>query len=435
MTPDSLPHHLSRLLGPDTGRLVLGFSGGLDSSVLLHALCRAGLAGRVLAVHVQHGLHPQAETWCEHCAGVARSLGVAFVVERLTLAPGGNLEARARDARRAALLRHVDPADTLLLAHHRQDQVETLLLRLLRGAGARGLSAMAAEQHWQGRRLCRPLLAWDRSTLAQLARDWGLAWISDPANASLQFDRNYLRHRVWPVLDERWPQASERLHTSAAVLAEQAGLLDELANEDYRHCDGSADGCSLSLTGWLALSPARRRNLLHGWLRSRQIRPPTAATLARVEQELASAAADRVPRVDWSEGAFCRYRERLWLLRPAALRPLSGEQVWAAPFQDLHWQGLRLSRQTQGALRWRHLPETLVVRPARGGERLLWHGLHRQVSELWRVAGVPPWQRRRLPLFYAADELVAVAGIGVADPWRASPDDAGLSLAVEDSAL
>src|SRR5690606_13275733 len=215
------------------------------------------------------------------------------------------------------------------------------------------------------------------------ARDWGLEWIHDPSNDSLQFDRNYLRHQVWPVLQARWPHAAERLQASAAVLAQQAQLLDEVANEDYRRCDGSADGRSLSLPAWLALSPARRRNLLYGWLRERQMRPPSAATLARVEQELAVAGADREPSVQWPEGVFARHRQRLWLLHPAAMTALAGEVTWKPPFdQTLVWSELRIQPREQGELRLRHPSQPLVLRPARGGERLYWRGMHRQVSEL-----------------------------------------------------
>ena len=364
----------------------------------------------------------------------AERLAVRFVAERVSLDPGGNLEARARELRRQALMRHVDQGAALLLAHHRQDQAETLMLRLLRGAGVRGLAAMAEHQQWQGQEIRRPLLALDRTTLEAAAAAWQLSWIDDPANDQLHFDRNFLRHRLLPLLRQRWPQADARLHRSAAVLAEQAALLDELAQADFLACDGIGD--SLDLAGWRALSAPRRRNLLYGWLRRRGIRPPSAEKIARIDAELVAAGADRQPEIVWPEGELVRHRDRLWLLSPGARRPLTGSHDWW-PLQQpsCQFDGLSVRLVEQGELCLRRTELPLQIRAAAGGERLFWRGHHREVSELWRAAAIPPWRRRRLPLFFVDGELVAVAAIGVADGWSAPSGEAAFQLRIEDSAL
>ena len=434
MQADDLPVFLSSQMAPVAGRLVLGFSGGLDSSVLLEALCRAGLGDRVLAIHVHHGLHPDADRWLLHCQQQAARCSVAFHAEQVILGVGGNLEARARAARRKALLGHLATDDVLLLAHHRDDQAETLLLRLFRSAGVRGLAAMAERQSWQGRTIQRPLLGWSRAQLEVAAQRWQLSWIEDPANDQLHFDRNFVRHRVLPAIQQRWPDASRHIAASAAVLAEQAGLLDELAAADLSACDGNRD--SLSLPLWSQLSPARRRNLLYGWLRQRGMRPPSADKIARIDTEMVSAAEDRQPEILWEDGELVRYRQRLWLLAPGQRQPLNDSAIWRPDSQPLLQLGPVSIRVADGeGLVVRDSGQGLLVRAARGGERILLRGHHRQVSELWRSAGIPPWRRQRLPLFFVGDELVAAAAIGVADGWSPALGEPAFRLLIEDSAL
>ncbi|MCC1495564.1 tRNA lysidine(34) synthetase TilS [Alcanivorax sp. 1008] len=434
MQADDLPVFLADQLASVQGRLVLGFSGGLDSSVLLQALCRAGLGERLLAVHIHHGIHPDADQWLQHCQQQAERCAVAFAAQRVALAAGGNLEARARTARRAALLSYLADGDVLLLAHHRDDQAETLLLRLMRSSGMRGLAAMAARQSWQGRDILRPLLDWSRGQLETVAQQWQLSWIDDPANDELHFDRNFVRHRVLPAMAQRWPDGVRHIAMSASVLAEQAQLLDELAAADLVACDGDRD--SLSLPLWSQLSPARRRNLLYGWLRQRGMRPPSADNIARIDSDMVMAADDRQPEVVWHDGELVRYRQRLWLLAPGQRAPLTDSALWQPASQPLLRLGPVDIRVTDGeGLEIRDAGQSLMVRAASGGERILLRGHHRQVSELWRSAGVPPWRRQRLPLFFVGDELVAVASIGVADGWSPSPGETAFRLLIEDSAL
>ncbi len=419
--PDCLAE-VTTFLTSHPGAVVLGYSGGLDSSLLLHALVRAGARDRLRVVHVHHGLNAQADQWLQHCRRQCDALELELMVERVQLQPDGNVEARARQLRRDALMRHVGEGDALWLAQHLDDQAETLLLRLLRGAGSRGLGGMAARRLWQGKLLLRPLLSVSRQQLQQLAADWQLQWVEDDSNQQSQFDRNFLRLEILPRLAGRWPAVARRLAAAGSQLREDAELLDELASLDLARCDAVDD--QLSLPAFVRLSAARQRNALRRWVTGQGLLPPSAVVLQRVLDEVLTAAHDREPQVVWPEAVFTRFRDRLYLLPATALAAPPADQLWLPDQQPhLEWGNWRLELQPEqlpGALR---LPRgALSVRSARGGERLLWQGMHRQVSELWRVAAVPPWQRRQLPLLYCEDRLVAAAAIGAADD--AAPDPA-----------
>lgn len=427
----SLLEQLQQQAAPAGGRLVLGYSGGLDSSVLLAAAVRAGLASRLLAVHVHHGLSPAADQWQQHCAETCAALGVAFVVERIVLDGRDNLEARARAARREALLRHVGDSDQLWLAHHRDDQAETLLLRLMRGAGTRGLAGMARAQRWQGRWLVRPLLDLSRAQLVQLAEAWQLRWVEDESNAHTGFDRNFLRHEILPALAARWPAAVPRLAAASDRLADDAALLDSLAAEDLVACAG--DSSRFALEPFQRLGAARQRNLLRYWVAQAGRLPPSAVLLQRVLDEVLTAGHDRQPQVVWPDGVVARFREHLYLLSPALLETPAPLVDWTpSPGETRRFGALALSCLTEPRPGTLCLPQRgpLTLRPAAGGERLLWRGMHRQVSELWRQAALPPWWRRQLPLVFMGEQLVAAAAIGVADNWQPDGQEPCWSLLI-----
>ncbi len=425
-TEQALVRHLRRHLADTPGTLVTGFSGGLDSSVLLYLLCHAGFRHRLQAVHVHHGLQPEADRWAEHCRRLARARQISFHCEFLALEPGAGLEARARAARRQALLARVPADGALLLAHHADDQAETLLFRLLRGAGPRGLAAMAERRTEQERTILRPLLGESRAMLEKLARVRGLDWVEDPSNRETGPDRNFLRHRVLPLLTERWPGAVDTLARDAALQRDAVVLLDEIRDQDLARIENE-DG-TLDLAGLTALSPPRRRNLLHGWLHLRGRRSPPRAVLERVERELLPAAPDRAPVIAWPEGTFRRHGNRLYLLDAAEREvPLPGEEallledgtsrVWGC----FRIRVKKLSTPEAPGPSGLCLPgdlSHLELVPPRGGERLLLGGMHRQLTECWRQAGIPPWRRPALPLLCLDGELVAAFAAGVADPWR-----------------
>lgn len=399
------------------GPLWVAFSGGLDSTVLLHLLVEAGLGPRLTVLHVDHGLHPDSGVWATHCTRQAVALGLNCRVEQVRVAGNEGLEGNARRARYDALCRHAE-SGTLITAHHRDDQSETLLLRLLRGAGPTGLSAIPEHGHWGATRLWRPLLAVPRAELRTLAESAGWPWLEDPSNDDLSLERNYLRGHLLPELERRWPGARTVLARTAGHQAEAAALLAERARED-----AVALGVTqrqLPLPALNALSRARGCNLLRNWIADAGAPTPSSAVLAEIAA-LVVLPADRLARVQWGGWQVRRFRGALHLLENSAMQPLSGEVLWLPATSGLRLGAWRLvaGEGAGNALLWLAADTgRLRLAPARGGERLLRNGHHQRVSELWRAAGVPPWRREQWPLVYLDEDLVSVPAVGVADSWK-----------------
>ncbi len=414
MTPDAVRAALPRLAAG--GRYVLALSGGLDSTVLLHLLHSAGLP--LAAVHVQHGLHPDADDWAEHCRQLCARLRVPFEERRVMVARQSELglEAAARAARYAALRAALRPGDVLLTAHHQDDQAETVLLQLLRGAGPRGVAAMPVLAGFGEARLCRPLLGCTRAQLRQYADQHALRWVEDPSNANAAIKRSYLRQRLLPELENQWPGSMGALARSARLQAEAAELLGELARADAALCAGVGAG-TLSVARLRSLSPVRQRNLLRHWIEAQALPLPAAVHLEQALRNVLAARADATPCLHWPGGELRRYRDALFAMPP--LPP--------APKMSLRWDlqsplslpagcGRLNARRAKGkGLRLPHDIQ-LEIRFARGGERLRPAGSrhHRTLKQLSQTAGVPPWVRERMPLLYHAGELIAVA-----DRWLA----------------
>lgn len=280
-------------------RLCVGLSGGCDSVVLAHLLSRLGLADRLSAIHVHHGLSPNADAWADFCQRYCRDLGIPLLIRQVKVAPSAPCgpEAAARQARYAAFAEV--PAECLALAQHRGDQAETLLLNLLRGAGVTGAAAMPLERRSAGRRLLRPLLAATRTEIEAYARTNDLAWVSDESNADTALTRNFIRHAVMPILQQRFPAAETALAQASANFAEAAGLLDELAALDWAL---AADGEAARLPVLRALSLPRLKNLLRFRLRSLGWRVPVAARLDEFARQLHCAGPDRHPELLLAEG-------------------------------------------------------------------------------------------------------------------------------------
>jgi len=412
---------------PPAGRLLVAFSGGLDSHVLLHAL-RAALARRgddrpLQAVHVHHGLQPQADDWILHCEAVCAALSVPLAVSRVTVAEadvaGQGLEAAAREARYRALADAMQPRDLLLIAHHQDDQAETLLLQLLRGAGPAGLAAMPRLAPFGPGWLGRPLLDLPRRALEAHARDAGLAWVEDPSNADPRFDRNYLRQEILPRLAGRWPGASARLAAAAANQADALAQLDALARDDAERCRGEAPG-TLSVQALRRLRRGRCRNLLRLWLRDKGLAAPTRGRMDAILDAALTAGPDRTPCVTWAEVEVRRYRDELHAL-PALPAPPREPIPWDLR-RPLTIPALGLSLDpaflAAAGITPGTCPGPVTVRFRRGGERIRLPGRAHSsaLKTLMQAAGMPPWERERLPLVYVGEVLVAAGTRWIADP-------------------
>lgn len=418
------PGRLARALTaltPDwqTERFCVALSGGLDSGVLLHSLAglrnaQAGL--RLRAIHVDHGLQAEAPAWAEACAAACRSLGVELRILRLALRPaeGASVEAEARDARYAAISAELGPGEWLLTAHHRDDQLETVLIQLMRGAGVPGLAAMPARARlgagWHG----RPLLDVDRSDLAAYAEHERLSCVTDPMNSALRFDRGWLRAQVLPPLRKRWPQAAATVARSARHLAEAGRLLAALAESD---ASGLLDNGRLSIEGLHRLSQDRQVNLLRWWIRECGLGPPSAARFETILGDLVESRADAEPVVRWESGELRRYRGRLYAMRPLGAPPAGNLRLDPArPAIELGGGlgRIGLVAGEQGGLD-PALAADLTVRFRAGGESLRPHPARprKRLKQLCQEAGIVPWMRERLPLLFAGTRLVAVGDLWI----------------------
>jgi len=439
------PRALASVLSDDlrlarTTPLLVGYSGGLDSHVLLHALAQLHIDGGwpVRAIHIHHGLHADAGRWAEHCARTCAALGIALEVETVTVTgiADHGLEEAARRARYAAFARQLRAGEVLLTAHQRDDQAETVLLQLLRGTGVRGIAAMPARVPFAGGLLARPLLRWGRNALADYARVEQLRYIDDPSNVDADLARNYVRAEIMPRLTARWPEAAEQLARSARHSLEAVTLLDEIAASDLKACGNSAGELRIECLGPLSLP--RRSNLVRFWLRERGLRVPPEGTVRQILDHC-----ERVPRtrhatIAWAEGEVRRYRDALTAdVRRGA--PADWTAAWD-PALPLPIPGtgkrLRLQPTIGGGLAQAWLRAApWQVQWRRGGERCLLPGrTHRhRLKKLLQEAGVPPWERARLPLVYVDGQLAAVADRWVCQPFAARADEPGVTLVLENA--
>ncbi|QLF94824.1 tRNA lysidine(34) synthetase TilS [Pseudomonas sp. ABC1] len=397
-----------------SGRVWVAFSGGLDSTVLLHAV--ATLATRrplpeVRAVHVHHGLQAVADAWVGHCQAVCDALQVELSVRRVQVDGGSSLERAAREARYAAFQALLGPGELLLQAQHQDDQAETILYRLLRGAGVRGLAAMPAGRPLAAGHLLRPLLGVPRSALQAYAERHGLVWVEDPTNADTRLARNFLRREILPRLCLHWPQAPAVLARAAMHQAEAQGLLQELAESDLRTCHSSLpldwlEFPCLDLEALRQLSDARQRNLLRHWL-GRFVRLPDARHW-RSWESLRDASPDASPRWQLEAGEVRRHGSRLIWLDAFWCEHWVGEvQPWAQPEQPLALPG-NGSVWLEGAV-----PEgRLSIGYRQGGEILDLPGRgRRDLKRLLQEVGVPEFIRLRLPLLLQDGRPIAIANV------------------------
>ena len=415
-------------VGPGA-RLCVALSGGVDSVVVLdvlHALApRFGFY--LQAAHVHHGLSPHADVWAQACAARCEQLEVPFSLFRVSVARDARdgLEAAARDQRHAAL--DGVACDWLVLGHHQDDQAETLLFRLLRGSGVRGAAAMTVVDPpctaRPGR--LRPLLDCSRSAIEAWARDRGLAWVEDESNAQLDFSRNHLRHRVLPVIGERFPAATATLARAAEHFREASELLDEFAALDQCACGGQP----LQLERVLALSDARVANLLRWRARQDNFRAPPRSRLGEALRQLRAVPASHPLRVELGDMACCVYRGQLWL-EPAALEPLLAQR-WSGG-DALRWGGGEvhfLPRHGEGIARAvLDGAREVVLSTRRPGLRMR-VGVgrpRRSFKKLCQEAEIPAWMRDRLPVLWVDGEPAWIGGIGLAADFACPVSHAGL---------
>lgn len=427
---------------PVPNRFWAAFSGGLDSHVLLHLLSesRHELPAPLSVVHVDHGLQPAAAEWAAHCRRICARLDLPLDVLTVQAAPvpGQSPEAAARDARYAAIAQLTGESGMLLTAHHRDDQAETVLLQLMRGAGVDGLSAMPMCKNWRGGWHARPLLDVARRELRDLAEAEGLDWVDDPSNACTNADRNFIRHEVMPVLSRRWPAAADSLASSAGLCAEAARIVDEQARVDLAGLTAATDHdwmagmACLRLDQVCALDDARARAAIRYWLRTRGAAPIPQRRLREAVGQLCSARADAAVEIIWAGLALRRYRGYLWLVSAERAPVPHTQRDWAGELLQLG-PGLGTIERVSAVggiapAHWRPGRVQIGYRAPGLRCRLTGREGSRSFKDLAQACGIPPWLRDHLPVLYIDGDVAAVANCCVCQPYAAAQDAMGWHL-------
>jgi len=411
--------------------LCLGLSGGVDSVALLDILVRLAPSRRwtLTAVHINHQLNPRAGAWARFCARLCRGLHVPFKTVKVRVARGDSIEAAAREARYAAFRRQ--PARIIVLAQHQDDQAETVLLQLLRGAGVKGVAAMPAARADTRRadlQFLRPWLSVPRAEIERYAAARGLDWVQDDSNDDTYYLRNFLRKQVMPLIETRVPAYRATLARAAAQAAEAAGLLDALAESDVK--DALVDD-TLALAALRGLSQARARNALRYFLATRGLRMPDARRLDEALRQALHAKNDARVCVDLGAHGLRRYRDCLHVVprQPALAADCAASWLGEPRVAIAGWGVLRMQRRRGTGIDLHKLSaQPVTLRPRLGGETLQPHAgrPRRPVKDLLQMCAVPPWQRERLPFLWSGERLVWVAGLGVDCAFHAAAGEPGV---------
>ncbi len=408
----------------------VAYSGGLDSHVLLHCLAtlRHTHPLKLRAIHVNHSLSPHAEKWGEHCANICAALNVEFSQQTIQAqaAVGESPEEIARERRYAVLSQLLAPQDVLVTAQHQDDQAETVLLQMLRGAGPKGLSAMPRIKPLGLGFQVRPLLDFTRAELQAYAEENNLQWIEDESNTNLNFSRNYIRHEVMPVLKKRWPSVSQTLSRVSANCAEAQQFLQEISTEEMTRVQGSHSH-SLSVKALLALDEAKQRMVLRFWLQQLGFPMPGVTKLQQIQHDMLTARADRNPHIIWCGVELRRYQDELYAMPCLSKRDTQQVFTWDFNMPLVLPSIGELSATTVNGQGLRMDLTDVTIRFRQGGEAFhqAKRQCHQMLKNLFQEWGVPTWQRDRIPLIYVGDTLAAVVGFGVAEEFSVKQDEQG----------
>ncbi len=399
------------------GRLVLGLSGGMDSRVLLELMASYARSQSIdcLAVHVDHGLSVNAKAWAERCQQWCKLLGVPFLLESVSIErQGKSLEESAREARYAALAKHINHNDLLLTGQHADDQLETLLLALKRGSGPKGLAAMAPMMTFAAGKIVRPLLSVTRADIARYAKHQQLEWVDDESNQDTRFDRNFIRHRITPELTQRWPHIQQTVLRTAELCSEQEQLLDELLAEPLRKAlyrDGS-----IKVVAVMNVSDKVRTRLLRMWLALSGLKMPSRDQLTLIWQQVALAQQDANPQLQLGQVQVRRFQQRLYVVRQwqsleqwqqfiRVNQPIQlPDHLGVLNIRQAQAGNLSLAALNKAELRVVFNPQGLSAHPSDRGHS-------RKLKKLFQEYDVPSWLRRRTPIILCGEYVVAVGDL------------------------
>lgn len=449
-------------------KLIVGFSGGLDSTVLLHVLASyPTLFAKLVAVHVNHGISARAPHWQAHCEQFCHHLDIPLITQSVQFDRSANIEERARIARYAVFSSLMTEQNCLILGHHLDDQAETVLLQLFRGAGVDGLAAMSDWGKLGLGGMARPFLNHSRTQLENYAVLHQLRWIEDESNQDINYSRNYLRQQIIPLLKKKWPGVVGNIARTAIHCQQAKRNLDSLAEGDSRliskHAkerevqedmegrtatytpvkenlstlstkqfstpdevgnkgNASEENSDVLLNNFLLITPLKELsrdrlvNLLRVWLKNNRVQLPSTATFERLIDEVIFASSDAIPEVSWTEVIVRRYQRHLYIDRKS-INKLPSCIEWSVFPLPLIIADLEINllakKSTQGLVA---PPNAKIsVRFRQGGEEFVWHGQTKRLKKLFQEWGVPPWLRERIPLVYFNDTLAAVVGYAMSD--------------------
>lgn len=422
ISSDNFYKHLASLSSKHD--YLIAYSGGLDSHTLLHLLARAKIKHpqiNIRSLYIDHGLQNISLDWAIHCQQIADSLGIPHqtISLNLTIPKGESLEAVAREARYQTFRSELQSDEVLLTAQHQDDQAETLLIQLLRGSGLDGLAAMPEVIRFADGLHIRPLLNISRKALEDYTLQHKLQHITDPSNADTRFDRNYLRHHITPRLKQHWPEMAKTLSRSARFQAEASELLSHYISEDLKSYSGKHSN-TLSLHALKQVDKIKQKALLRQWIKSSQLPAPSEVKLEHIISDVIYSSPEATPLIHWHHTEVRRYKDDIYIMPPISQPDNNTCIHWdiSSPLTLEHELGT-LHSDILGDLKeillLKNIPVTVRLR--QGGERIRPQKRKRQISlkNLMQEAGIPPWQRQRIPLIYANEQLIQVVGLACID--------------------
>ncbi len=404
-------HECFSLVGQS--RCLVALSGGVDSVVLLHLLKQLRSLDsnlKLRAVHINHQLSMNADGWQQQCKTLCDAWQIPFESQSVMVdrTLGLGTEAAARLARYKALTQICEDDECILTGHHQLDQAETLLLQLIRGAGVKGLSAMAKSSLFDDCHLVRPLLSFTKTEILVYAKENGLQWTEDTSNHDMVFDRNYVRHQLMPIFQARWPSVSQTISRAANHCAEADALLTDYLKQDLVRIQS---GNQLVISLLTEMSVLKQSHLLRLWLTEQGCPLPDTNQLQAMLTDVVNTRCDAMPCMHWKGYEMRRFNDRLYVMLRLEPFDSSLRYSWSLD-QDclIEPLAMRLSAQSSTAisLREKYQVDRVSVRFRQGGERMQRQGHHQSLKKFFQQVSVPPWQRDRTPLLFIEEDLVEV---------------------------
>ena len=413
----------------------LAYSGGMDSSVLLHLfyLNKEKIKHQIEVLYVNHGLQQEADDWADFCQKQCEDYDFSFTELKISEScpKGESVEAWAREKRYQLIEDIMKPKDVLFSGHHKDDQVETFFLHALRGAGARGLSAMPLIKKKKDTFYARPLLIYSREDIKHYANEHDLIWQEDKSNSDSRYDRNYFRHKLSPIIEDRWPAYRETINRLIEHQKETRLLLDELAIEDINSAKHDNE-TSLDINIIKTLSKARQKNLLFVWLEQLGLQIPGSRHIEKIISDIIHSDLDKSPCVNWADVEIRRYKNTLYALKKLQDYDVDTEFKWQPESILNIFEETLMAKQGKGiGISQNKINEdNFIIRFRKGGEKIKPDNAShsKTVKQLFQERSVLPWYRNKIPLIYVNDELVAIPGFCVDKKYMAEKDEASWDI-------